>query len=390
MNFVFLSPYFPLNYYRFCVALKQAGATVLAIGDMPYDELRDELKLVLTEYYKVDDLHNRDQLRAACDHFIKHHGKIDRIESHNEYWLETDAWLRTLYEVPGLKSDQMKLMKSKNGMKEAFTAAGVTVPRGQIVSDLAGMEKFINQVGYPVIVKPDNGVGASKTYRLNNVDDLTQFYTDFPDQPYIMEEFIEGQIHTFDGLVDSQGNVVFYTSHIYQDGIMECVLDQLDVTFYSVRQVADDLTEAGKQSITAFGITERFFHFEYFRKENGQIVSLEANMRPPGGPILDMMNYANDINIYQEWANMVVTGESNTHFYNPAMRNYFCAFVGRRDHKQYQASHDDIMNRFGAFIPCHEALPPVYAEAMGNYFYIVRASDYETVAEIRSFIMSTV
>ena len=87
MNFVFISPYFPVNYYRFCIGLKEARANVLAIGDMPYENLRDELKWVLKEYYRVDDLHNRDQLQAACDHFTHRYGKIDRIESHNEYWL---------------------------------------------------------------------------------------------------------------------------------------------------------------------------------------------------------------------------------------------------------------------------------------------------------------
>ena len=43
MNVVFLSPHFPPNWYHFVVALRRAGATVLGIGDAPFDELRAEL-----------------------------------------------------------------------------------------------------------------------------------------------------------------------------------------------------------------------------------------------------------------------------------------------------------------------------------------------------------
>ncbi len=52
------------------------------------------------EYYYVDDMHNYDQILRACGHFTHRHGKIDRFESHNEYWLETDARIRTDSEGP--------------------------------------------------------------------------------------------------------------------------------------------------------------------------------------------------------------------------------------------------------------------------------------------------
>ena len=62
MNFVFVSPNFPLNYYHFVVALKKDGVNVLGIGDTPYDNLMEELKEALTEYYFVPDQIGR----ASC------------------------------------------------------------------------------------------------------------------------------------------------------------------------------------------------------------------------------------------------------------------------------------------------------------------------------------
>ncbi|NCU31754.1 MAG: carboxylate--amine ligase, partial [Candidatus Moranbacteria bacterium] len=95
MNYVYLSPHFPPNYFNFCVALKRLGVNVLGLGDVAYDSLRPELKAAFTEYYRVDDLHNYDQLLRAMGYLTHKHGKIDGIDSNNEYWLETEALLRT-------------------------------------------------------------------------------------------------------------------------------------------------------------------------------------------------------------------------------------------------------------------------------------------------------
>ncbi|MBN2393437.1 MAG: hypothetical protein JXR84_22080, partial [Anaerolineae bacterium] len=103
MNVVLLSPNFPLSYYQFAVGLKRAGATVLAIGDAHYEALRPELRDALTEYYRVDSLHDYAQLLRACAYFTYRYGKLDRLESHNEFWLETDARLRLDFNIPGLK-----------------------------------------------------------------------------------------------------------------------------------------------------------------------------------------------------------------------------------------------------------------------------------------------
>ena len=91
MNYVILSPHFPPNYYPFCVHLRRRGANVLGVADAQYDHLNPELRNALTEYYRVDDLHNYDQLLRALGYFTYRYGKIDGLDSQNEYWLETEA-----------------------------------------------------------------------------------------------------------------------------------------------------------------------------------------------------------------------------------------------------------------------------------------------------------
>ena len=51
MNFVYLSPHFPPNYYHFIARLNELGVKVLGLADEPYDLLRAEIKNHLKEYY---------------------------------------------------------------------------------------------------------------------------------------------------------------------------------------------------------------------------------------------------------------------------------------------------------------------------------------------------
>ena len=98
-NVVFISPNFPTNYWQFCRELKNNGMNVLGIGDAPYDELTGDLKNSLNEYYKVSSLENDDEVYRAIAFFIFKYGRIDWLESNNEYWLERDARFRTDFNI---------------------------------------------------------------------------------------------------------------------------------------------------------------------------------------------------------------------------------------------------------------------------------------------------
>jgi len=56
MNYVFISPNFPRGYSNFAVRLKAEGVNVLGLGQDKYDELNNDLKRTLTEYYRVENM----------------------------------------------------------------------------------------------------------------------------------------------------------------------------------------------------------------------------------------------------------------------------------------------------------------------------------------------
>lgn len=376
-NFVFLSPNFPTNYWQFCYELKQNGMNVLGIGDQPYDELPQHLRDSLNEYYKVSSLENYDEVYRAVAFFIFKHGRIDWLESNNEYWLERDARLRTEFHITsGFQSDDIPRIKYKSRMKEYYQKAGIPVARYHLVDDYDQCAAFIREVGYPVVVKPDNGVGASHTYKLSSDDELRMFLDDTRDDGvcYIMEPFIYAEVNSYDAIIDSNGDPLFETGNVTPFSIMDIVNDNDNSIYYIVRDLADDVRAAGRATVKSFGVKSRFVHFEFFRLTQdqpemgkaGDVVALEVNMRPCGGFTPDMMNFANSTNVYKIWADMIAFNAST----KPVGERAFCAYAGRRDGKPFAMSHEDIMNKYGSQMRMVERIPDALAGAMGNQMYV--------------------
>lgn len=383
VNFVFLSPHFPPNYYQFCVALRRLGATVLGIADEPYDTLRWELKDALNEYYFVDNLHQYDSLVRGLGYFTHHYGKLDGLDSHSEYWMETEARLRMDFNIEGLKVDDLPPIKRKSMMKRMFQKAGVDAAPGVLLKSAAAGRRFVREVGFPVIAKPDVGVGAYNTYRFDEPAQLEAFLTTLPPVDYFLEKFVEGKIQTYDGLTDHNGDIVFSSSMEYSAGIMETVNTDGDIYYYTLRDIPVDLEAAGRAVVKAYGIKKRFFHFEFFRTPDGRIVALEVNMRPPGGLTTDMFNFSNNIDIYFEWANVIL----HNRFTSVVNRPYHTCYVGRKGNRAYAHSHSEIIRRFGSRVAHHETISGVFAAALGNYGYVVRSSNLEEIHEMAQFIL---
>ena len=376
MNFIFVSPHFPKTYWNFCDRLKRLGATVLGIGDAPYDTLSFSLKGCLTEYYRVGSLENYAEMLRAVAYFTFHYGKIDWLESNNEYWLAQDARLRTDFHITtGAQEDFIRRIQCKSLMKESYRQAGVPVARWHMVTpDKAAAAAFIRTVGWPVIVKPDIGCGAEATWRLTCPADLDRFYAALPARPYIMEEFVPGRIVSFDGIAGPDCVPLFYTSHVFPVPILDIVAQNRELTYWTVPEVDPALKEIGFRTIAAFGAKSRFFHCEFFQLTRakkglgaaGGYVALEVNMRPAGGYTPDMMNFANGVDCYQLWAEMIVNGRCAP---RPARPHTYCAYAGRRDGKAYAHSHAEILAKYAGALVMADRMPDALSSDMGNQMY---------------------
>ena len=393
MNLVFISPHFPLYFYNFCDRLKKREVNVLGIGDTSYEELPEHTKNALTEYYRVDDLEDYESIYRACAYFTWHYGHIDWIESQNEYWLELEATLRNEFNVTtGPKIQHLAPMKYKSKMKDVYKAAGIPTARYRQVDDYLATKAFANRVGYPVIVKPDNGVGATSTYKLSNDDELDYFFaTKDSHIHFIIEEMVPGHVETFDGITDKDKNILIATSHVMLNSIMDNVNEASDTAFYSQPVEGLDLYDIGKKAVEAFDTRSRFFHFEFFRLDEdkeglgkkGDIVGLEVNMRAPGAYMPDMMNFAYNVDVYTIWADMV---KYNKCFYD-IKRPYGVADTGRRVGIWYMHNYDQIRERYGNQVALETDVPEALAAAMGNHVFIVKARTQEEIFEMIRYVL---
>ena len=375
-NFVFISPNFPTNYWQFCRELKNNGLRVLGIGDQPYDELTEALKASLDEYYKVGSLENYDEVYRAVAFFIAKYGRVDWLESNNEYWLERDAMLRTDFHITsGFQTEDMPRIKYKSRMKEYYQKAGIPVARYHMVDDFDHCRAFIDEVGYPVVVKPDNGVGASHTYKLENDSDLGEFLAQKEsDVSYIMEEFIHAEVNSYDAIINAEGEPIFETGNVTPVSIMDIVNDNDNSIYYIVKDLPEDTRRAGRATVKSFGVKSRFVHFEFFRLtqdqpsmgKKGDVVALEVNMRPCGGFSPDMMNYANSTDVYKIWADMIAFNRST----KEEGEHAFCAFVGRRDGKPFCLSDDDLLGKYAPQMRMVTRIPDALSGAMGNRMFV--------------------
>lgn len=389
MNFVFISPHFPRTYWLFANRLKRNGVNVLGIGDCPYDGLEDNVRDSLTEYYYVQDMKDYEQVFKAVAFFSFKYGKIDWLESNNEFWLEQDARLRTDFHITtGEQYADIGRIKKKSAMKEYYKKAGIPTARLHMVSTIEAAREFIKQVGYPVIVKPDVGVGANDTYELKNEDDLKAFFDDDQNISYVMEEFVPGKILSYDTILDNKSQPLMEACTEWPPSIVNIVNEKLDLAYFVRADVPETLKNAGRATVNAFGVKSRFVHLEFFQLEHdkeglgkaGDFVGLEVNMRPAGGYTSDMMNYARSMDVYQIWADMVTDNrriQADTH------ENYFCVYAGRRDQFSYVHSPEEISKKYGNNIVTAERMTELNVPRMGNQCYIVKL---KTETEVHEFI----
>ena len=392
MNFIFISPNFPQTYWNFCERLRRRGVTVLGIGDAPYEGLSPELKANLDEYYRVDSLADYAQTFRAVAYYSYKYGKIDWLESNNEFWLEQDARLRTDFNITtGVQMKDIVKFKSKAAQKIYYAKGHVPTARQHQISTPEAAKAFLEEVGYPVIVKPEIGVGAEATYKVSDEAELDAFFASKPAVPYVMEEFVTGDIYSYDAIVDSHGKPQFESSAFFPPSVMDIVLGNLDMPYWVLPEVPAQLRERGRATLKAFGVKSRFVHFEFFRltkarKGLGEVcdfVGLETNMRPAGGYTPDMMNFAHSTDVYTIWADMVV---SDKRLLPESGDDHWCVYYGRRDAHRYVHGHEDVLARYRGRIAMCDRIPAAIAPDLGDQMYMAHIRSEEELQEYLRYL----
>lgn len=267
------------------------------------------------EVILVRDALSTEQIVAAARQATERWGPVHRLLGILENLQEQLAEARVHLGIAGMDPETARRFRDKAVMKDVLRAAGVPCARHARLTDPQAAWRFVDQVGFPVVLKPPAGAGCKATYRVRHPQGLHQALQETapsPARPVLAEEFLTGAEHsyetlTLDGRVRFESITRYYPSPLEvteSPWIQWVVLAPRDISgpeFAEVRQV-------GARVIEALGLDTGITHMEWFRRPDGTVAVGEIAARPPGARIVDIMSWAHDRDLYLAWARLVVDG----------------------------------------------------------------------------------
>lgn len=291
MNIIFISPNYPAGHKRYVAALRQAGHTVLGIGDAGDETFAPELRGSLNGYYRVGDLHDYDSVYRACCYYTWQFGRIDAVESLNPYWRDLVSALRSEVCTEAAAVDKEYAKLSDAGLKaESLT------PRLRSSSPKK-VCAFAAEHGYPLWAAPagNKRLGSRLIVADAGVRSLLRGSTK---DEYVFSVFPEGEELSVDGLM-------------LNGQIVACGAHQRSADGQSV--IAVEINELGARCLAAAkecGCEDGFFHIRAVRLtaavpglgKKGEACFTAFEPVPPHEYIIDLLNLEFECDLRRTWA----------------------------------------------------------------------------------------
>lgn len=403
MHIVFIEPRFPGNQKQFVKALAEVGAKVTAIGEGSKESLDDDLRRWLLHYEQVGSVCDEAAVLRALQ-FVQSRLHVDRLEATVEAHIMPIAKVREAAGIPGTSVRTAFLCRDKPAMKEALREGGVPCAQSTAASSSSEVAAFIERVGFPVILKPRDGAGASGAVRVDAAPELMpamrSLGLDQPGRSVAVEEFIEGHEGFYDTL-SIGGEVVHEFATHYYPNVLEAMRTRwISPQFVSTNRIDSapayhEVKVLGRKVVKLLGIETSATHMEWFFGPKGLKFS-EIGCRPPGVRAWDLYNVGNDIDLYREWAMAICHGRPSQ---RPS-RRYATGIIALRPsqdgHISGYSGLDKIGKDFGPnVIDAHTPPPgtptqPVSAGYMANAWLRMRHENYDELRRILDTVGQTV
>jgi hypothetical protein len=403
MHVVLIEPRFPGNQKLFVKALAEIGATVTAIGEGSKESLDDDLKRWLLHYEEVRNVCDQEAVLGAV-RFIQGRAHVDRLEATVEAHIMPTAHVREAAGIPGTSARTAFLCRDKPSMKEVLRTGGVPCAQSTGASTADEARAFVERVGFPVILKPRDGAGASGAIRVDDVAGLDAALRSFgigsPGRSVAIEEFVEGHEGFYDTLC-LRGQVVHEFATHYYPNVLEAMRTRwISPQFITTNRIDsapgyDEVKALGRKVVELLGIETSATHMEWFFGPKGLKFS-EIGCRPPGVRAWDLYNVGNDMDLYREWAMLVCAGRPSQ---RPSRRLAAGIIALRPDHDGRIAGYeglDAIGRHFGPnIIDWHmppEGTPTQGVEAgyMANAWIRMKHENYDDLRRILDTVGQTV
>ncbi len=394
MHVLFIEPSFPKNQREFVRALHAVGARVTGIGEAPLQALDDELKGWLSGYEQVPSVVDEGALLDTVRR-VQSREWVDRLETSVEAHVMAAAHVREACEIPGTSSRTAWLCRDKPAMKEALREADIATAQSTGTDSPEDARAFAERTGYPLIVKPRDGAGAAGTYRVDDaegLEDALEACGVGSGASVAIEEFVEGHEGFWDTLT-ANGEVVHELISHYYPGVLEAMRTRwISPQIMTTNRVEDDDTYGevkamGRRVLEALDIGTSATHMEWFFGPKGLRFS-EIGCRPPGVMVWDLYSAANDLDMYREWAQLLVHGRTETR----ASRRFAAGMIALRPDRDGRITGyegvDEVQREHAQWIIDVHLPPPGSATQseeggyMANAWMRLRHPDYDTLRGI--------
>jgi formate-dependent phosphoribosylglycinamide formyltransferase (GAR transformylase) len=401
-HILFIEPRFPANQKHFIRALAEIGVRVSAIGEGSKASLDDDLKRWLTHYEEVGNVTDEQQVLRAV-RFIQQHAHVDRLEASVEAHIMPTAKVREAAGIPGTSVRTAHLCRDKPAMKAALRAGGVPCAASDAVSSLDEARAFAERVGYPLILKPRDGAGASGAARVDSDGELASAAASLGlghGRSAAIEEFIEGHEGFFDTLTLNGQVVHDFVCHYYPNVLEAMRTRWISPQFIATNRVDsapgyDELKAMGQKVVEVLGIETSATHMEWFAGPKGLKFS-EIGCRPPGVRGWDLYNVGNDMDLYREWGMLVAAGRPSQ---RPS-RRLAAGIIALRPDRDGRITHydglDAIREAFGEWLidwhtpPAGMPTQGVEAGYMANAWIRMKHPDYDHLRHMLDTVGRTV
>ena len=399
-NVVFVAPFFAETTLRFVAAVAHLpGVRLTLISQDPAGKLPPGLKATLSEHVQVENALGPGGLLPTLQALQQRGEPIHRLLGTLEELQVPLGILRDHLGIAGMGAGAGRNFRDKSRMKEVLRAHGLPCARHTLAQTQAQAMGFAQEVGYPLIMKPQEGSGSRGTYRLDSQTDLTGCLRSMPpssSRPLMLEEFVVGEEHSFDS-ISIDGRIVWFSTNDYQPGALEVLREPWIQWCVVLPREVDDpkydaIREVAQGALTALGMDTGMSHMVWFRRPDGSVAISEVGARPPGARFVDLISWAHDFDLYAAWARLVVHGD-----FAPQPRPYAAGAAYLRGQGGSRVAKvrglEEVVARLGPMI-VEAKLPRSGQPASGTYegegHVIVRHPETTVVREALADIVNTV
>jgi len=314
---VLVAPYFQENTLRYLEALADLpGVRAVVVSSDPAERLPPELFKRLAGHFRVANCMDGGQLAQACKTIGRSVGPVKRLLGVLEQLQVPLAEAREIVGIPGMHARAARNFRDKAQMKKVLREAGLPCARSRLIENDEDAWKLTEEVGFPIIVKPVDGLGSRATWRIANEVELRNALKSLKpslDRPLQGEEFVLGSEHTCE-TVTVQGRPVWHSGTHYLPGPLEvlenpwiqyCVLLPREADLPMFR----DFWPINTAALTALGMETGLSHMEWFVRRDGTPCISEVGARPPGVQIMPLMSLAHETDMVADWVKLMVKGE---------------------------------------------------------------------------------